>query len=33
MYEPTPQDAVAARDMLKWALARLADRRWTLPAL
>jgi len=31
MHEPTPQDAAAAREMLEWALARLADRRGILP--
>ncbi len=31
MHEPTPQDATAAREMLEWALARLADRRSILP--
>jgi L-2,4-diaminobutyrate decarboxylase len=33
MHDPTPQDAAAAREMLEWALARLADRRGTLPPL
>jgi len=32
MHEVTPEDAAAAREMLDWALARLADRRSTLPA-
>jgi len=31
MHEPTPEDAAAAREMLEWALARLADRRGVLP--
>jgi hypothetical protein len=31
MHDPTPQDAAAAREMLDWTLARLADRRGTLP--
>ena len=31
MHEPTPQDAAAARDLLEWSLARLADRRSILP--
>jgi L-2,4-diaminobutyrate decarboxylase len=31
MHEPTPQDAAAAREMLEWALSRLADRRGILP--
>jgi glutamate/tyrosine decarboxylase-like PLP-dependent enzyme len=33
MHDPTPQDAAAARAMIEWALARLADRRRTLPPL
>jgi L-2,4-diaminobutyrate decarboxylase len=32
MHEPTPEDAAAARELLEWALARLADRRGVLPA-
>ncbi len=32
MHEPTPEDAGAARELLDWALARLADRRDILPA-
>ena len=32
MHEPTPEDAAAARELLDWALARLADRRGVLPA-
>jgi L-2,4-diaminobutyrate decarboxylase len=31
MHELTPEDAAAAREMLEWALARLADRRAVLP--
>ena len=31
MHEPTPEDAAAARAMLDWSLARLADRRSVLP--
>lgn len=31
MHEPTPQDVAAAHELLDWALARLADRRGTLP--
>jgi L-2,4-diaminobutyrate decarboxylase len=31
MHEPTPEDAAAARELMDWALARLADRRSTLP--
>ena len=31
MHEPTPEDVAAARELLDWALARLADRRGTLP--
>jgi len=31
MHEPTPDDAAAGREMLEWALARLADRRAVLP--
>jgi len=31
MHEPTPEDAAAARAMLEWSLARLADRRAILP--
>ena len=31
MHDPTPEDAAAAREMLGWALARLADRRAILP--
>jgi L-2,4-diaminobutyrate decarboxylase len=31
MHEPSPQDAAAAHELLDWALARLADRRGTLP--
>jgi glutamate/tyrosine decarboxylase-like PLP-dependent enzyme len=31
MHEPTPEDAAAAREMLEWALARLANRREVLP--
>jgi L-2,4-diaminobutyrate decarboxylase len=31
MHEPTPKDAAAAREMLEWALARLANRRELLP--
>ena len=31
MHEPTPEDATAARGMLEWAVARLADRRGILP--
>jgi L-2,4-diaminobutyrate decarboxylase len=33
MHDPTAQDAAAAREMLDWTLARLADRRGTLPPL
>ena len=32
MHEPTPQDIAAAHELLDWVLARLADRRGTLPA-
>jgi aromatic-L-amino-acid/L-tryptophan decarboxylase len=32
MHEPTPEDAAAARRVLEWSLARLADRRSTYPA-
>ena len=32
MHEPTPEDSAAAREMLEWSLARLADRRAILPA-
>jgi hypothetical protein len=32
MQEPTPEDAAAARELIDWALARLADRRGVLPA-
>ena len=31
MQEPTPEDAAAARRVLEWSLARLADRRAVLP--
>jgi L-2,4-diaminobutyrate decarboxylase len=31
MHEPTPEDIAAAHDLLDWAMARLADRRGTLP--
>lgn len=31
MHEVTPEDTVAAREMLEWALARLADRSTVLP--
>jgi len=31
MHEPTPEDAAAAREMLEWSLARLADRRASMP--
>ena len=31
MHDPTPEDAAAARELMDWALARLADRRGTLP--
>lgn len=31
MHEPTPDDAAAAREMLEWSLARLADRRASMP--
>ncbi len=31
MHQPTPDDVAAAHDLLDWALARLADRRATLP--
>lgn len=33
MHDPTRQDAAAAREMLEWALSRLANRRETLPRL
>ncbi len=32
MHEPTPEDSAAARELMDWALARLADRRGVLPA-
>ena len=31
MHQPTPEDVAAAHELLDWALARLADRRGTLP--